>query len=107
MATVVIDVSTHRVIVTLLPAGISSVSVTPDGKLAYVTNLDDDIVSVIDVKTLKVVATILIEQGPIDVAFTPDGKLAYVINSDSEQGNTVTVIDVKTHSIIATIMVGL
>jgi YVTN family beta-propeller protein/VCBS repeat-containing protein len=82
------------------------VAFSPDGSLAYVTNLDSRTVSVIDTATHLVIdadpATpgvdpIAVGSGPYGVAFSPDGSLAYVTNPFSD---TVSVIDTATHTII-------
>ena len=61
---------------------------------AYVTNSDDDTVSVIDTATNAVVATVEVGTGPRGVAFTPEGSRAYVTNYYS---HTVSVIDTDTN----------
>ncbi|MBQ26537.1 MAG: hypothetical protein CMH81_00115 [Nitrospiraceae bacterium] len=70
---------------------------------AYVTNNSSGTVSVIDVDTNTVIATIPVEDAPNGVAITPDGTRAYVTNWLS---NTVSVIDVTTNTVVATIPVG-
>jgi YVTN family beta-propeller protein len=47
---------------------------------AYVSNFTSDNVSVIDISTNTVVATILSGSGPENSAVTPDGKHLYVPN---------------------------
>jgi YVTN family beta-propeller protein len=70
---------------------------------AYICNLVDNTVSVIDVATRAVTATIAVGSGPFGVAVTPDGSKVYVSNSNDE---TVSVIDVATSAVTATIAVG-
>ena len=50
------------------------VAVTLDGKKVYVTNLNDNTVSVIDATKNKVTATIPVGSDPRGVAVSPDGK---------------------------------
>ncbi|AZP10728.1 hypothetical protein EJN92_00980 [Undibacterium parvum] len=58
-------------------------ALSPDGKQLYSGNLADNTVSVIDVASLKVVATIAgFKQPRQAIVFTRDGKLAYVLNED-------------------------
>jgi len=57
---------------------------------AYVTDHLDNTISVIDIATNTVVATIPVGLGPFAVAITPDGTRAYVSN---DFDNTVSVID--------------
>jgi YVTN family beta-propeller protein len=71
---------------------------------AYVTNADDNTVSVIDTLTNTVIDTIPVGNGPLGIAITPDGTRAYVTNFFF--GNTVSVIDTLTNTVIDTIPVG-
>ena len=71
---------------------------------AYVTNLENGTVSVIDAATQTVVATIPVGNGPIGVAVTPDGTHAYVVNLED---GTVSVVATATNSVVATITVGI
>ena len=68
----------------------------------YVTNSDDDTVSVIDVATNTVVATVPVGSNPVAVAVTPDGAFAYVTNAND---STVLVIDSTTNTVVATVPV--
>lgn len=69
---------------------------------AYVTNFDGDSVSVIDVATQRVTATIPVGSGPIGVAATPDGRLVYVANFLS---NSVSVLRATTNTLADTIAI--
>jgi YVTN family beta-propeller protein len=65
---------------------------------AYVTNADDDTVSVIDTSTNTVIgAPIPVGDSPRAIAITPDGTRAYVTNSGD---GTVSVIDTITNTVI-------
>jgi YVTN family beta-propeller protein len=111
----VIDTASNNVVATI-PVGQSptAVAITPDGTHAYVTNLTDGTVSVIDTAS-NMVATIPVGAGPIGVAITPDGThpsehddrhhqpLAYVTNL---RDSTVSVIDTASNNVVATIPVG-
>ena len=56
---------------------------TPDGQLVYAGNLGDNSLSVIDVASRSVVATITGFKEPRQaIVFTRDGKTAYVLNED-------------------------
>jgi YVTN family beta-propeller protein len=67
----------------------------------YVANIGGS-VSVIDMATNMVVATIPAAGGPRGVAITPDGKFAYVTNGS----NAIYVIDTATNTIVGTITAG-
>jgi YVTN family beta-propeller protein len=60
-------------------------------------------VSVIDIATKTVTATISVGDSPSGVAFSTDGSKVYVAN---EFSNTVSVIDAGTNAVTATIPVG-
>ncbi len=70
---------------------------------AYVANLSDDTVSVIDISTNLVVATVPVGSSPEYIAVTPNGQFAYVVNNGT---NSVSVIDASTDMVVATITVG-
>lgn len=69
----------------------------------YVTNVDDNTVSVIDTSSDTVVATIPVGGFPDGIATTPDGTHAYVTNGFD---STVSVIDTASNTVAATIPVG-
>ena len=70
---------------------------------AYVTNEDDNNVSVINTITNAVIATIPVGTQPRAAAVSPDGTRVYITNIGS--GN-VSVINTTTNTVIATIGVG-
>jgi len=87
-------------------AGPQSGAVMPGGKLAYVTSTGTKAISVVDLGTRTVVASIPIAAGPpVYVAFTPDGSHAYVSVFDeaNKSGNAIVVVDTATRSVTATI----
>ena len=99
-----IDTSSDAVIAKV-PVGMhpAHVVVSPDGRLAYVTNGGDDMVSVIDTSEQRVVATIPVGKFPHGLRISPDGKQAYVANL---KGGTVSVIDTVSQKEIAQVQVG-
>lgn len=97
-----------------------NVQVSPDGKLAWVTNnglqamramgkgghagmLDRGEVWAIDTESHAVVAKVPVGKHPAHVVLTPDGRFAYVTNGGE---NTVSVVEVVTRKVVATIAVG-
>lgn len=70
---------------------------------AYVTNEGSNDVSVVDVETEVVVATVPVGLAPRGVAIAPDGQSVYVANSGS---NTLSMIDTDTNTVSVTIPVG-
>src|SRR5439155_1286512 len=70
---------------------------------AYITNLNDNTVSVIDTASNMVTATVPVGGGPVGVTVTPDGARVYV---GSFSGSTVSVIATASNSVTATVAVG-
>jgi YVTN family beta-propeller protein len=59
-------------------AGAEGIALRPGTQEVWVTNREADTLSVIDARTLEVVATVPSPGFPIRIAFTPDGKFALV-----------------------------
>src|SRR5258706_603670 len=76
---------------------------TPDGSLAFVANQNADNVSVVDVATYAVVATIPTGANPFFVSVAPDGSSAWVCNHFSCD---VTIVGIPSLSVLATLAVG-
>ncbi|HET7549145.1 MAG TPA: hypothetical protein VFJ86_15350, partial [Usitatibacter sp.] len=72
---------------------------------AYVANGSDDSVSVVDVATGTIVATVALPPGsaPAGIAVNPVLPRAYVVNTGT---NTLSVIDTATNTIVATTVLG-
>jgi serine/threonine-protein kinase len=90
-----------RLRVGLTPA---DVVVSPDRRSAYVANLGDDTVSVVDTMSHTVVGQpIAVGDGPNTLALSGDGGRLYVSNTRSD---SVTVIDTAAARAVATVDVG-
>lgn len=100
----IIDTGSNAV-VSKVPVGLhpAHVVLSPDGRMAYVTNGGDNTVSVIDTSTRTLVVTIAVGQFPHGIRFRPDGKEAYVANL---KGGTVSVIDTARQKEVAQVVVG-
>ncbi|MHA2896380.1 YncE family protein [Bacillus cereus] len=72
---------------------------TPSTFTAYVTNAQDNTVSVIDTSTNTVIHTILLNTNPGYIAIHPNGKIAYVANIND---TTVSVIDLTNNRLDST-----
>ena len=81
-------------------AGAAAVALSPDGGTAYVANADSNAVSVIDLTTDTVTATIPVGLFPDSLTVTPDGRAVYVANSSS---GSISVIGTATDTVTATI----
>ncbi len=100
---VVVDTRTRTVVNTIkVGNGAVGLSITPDGKHAYVVS--DSAVVVVDTATGAVAAPIAVGPNIEQVTVAPDGKHAYVTGGRGAQ--TVSVIDAKTRAVTATIPVG-
>ena len=73
------------------------------GVKAYVGNFKDNTISVIDLESKRVMATIPIPPGPHGIAITPDNRWVYVA---SDSTSTVSVIDAATDKLVENIEVG-
>ena len=103
-------------------SGPFAIAITPNGKYAYVTNFGSNnfspvgtTVSVVDISSNTVVATITVGIQPAGIAITPDGSYAYVSNYytlydgpnftdlTASQG-TVNIIDIQTNKVISPVI---
>jgi YVTN family beta-propeller protein/VCBS repeat-containing protein len=84
----------------VLAFGTANASAEP---FAYIANVSDDTVSVIDIATHQVVATVGVGDAPAGVAASPDGTSVYVTSLNSA---TVWVIDTASYTVKATVPVG-
>lgn len=106
-------------------SGPFAIAITPDGKRAYITNFGSNnfapygtTVSVVDIASNTVVATVNLAIQPSGIAITPDGRYAYASNyntlyagesfTDLTAGQgTVNIIDIASNTVIPpTIAVG-
>jgi YVTN family beta-propeller protein len=86
-----------------LPSG----RTTPDGALLLVANKQEATLSVIDVGSGRLLATVPTGQGPHEVAVTSDGRWAVVCNYGAQApGNSLTVVDLRTSTVARTIDLG-
>jgi YVTN family beta-propeller protein len=81
-------------------AGAAAVALSPDGTTAYVANAESNAVSVIDLTTDAVIATIPVGLYPDSLTVTTDGRSVYVANSS---GESISAIDTATDTVTATI----
>ena len=80
--------------------GPTSVAITPDGKYAYVTDVEGESVSVIETGLRRNVATIEeVGEEPFGIAITPDGKYAYVTDSGSNEVAVISTPDQKSREV--------
>jgi YVTN family beta-propeller protein len=73
---------------------------SPDGRLLYISNENDNMVTAIDVTTRKQVAEIPVGVEPEGMGLSPDGK---VLVNTSETTNMAHLIDTQTHKTFANV----
>jgi YVTN family beta-propeller protein len=69
------------------------VTFSPDGTRAYVTNANNDSVTIIDTATNTVTGAIYVGDGPQGVAVSPDGAHAITANSFTSTVSVITFAD--------------
>ncbi len=79
------------------------VVLSPDERIAFVTEERHDRLVVLDLVARVPADTISVGERPIDVAITPDGRKLYVANADSRD---ISVIDVERGEVTAAIIIG-
>lgn len=85
----------------IIPAGQghAGIDVTPDGKWVFTGAIADDVVTVIDTKTLAVVKSIKVGFGPHGVRASADNRYLYVaVTAD----DSFVVIDIKSMEVVKT-----
>lgn len=82
------------------PVTATVTATSQSGGYAYIANSSSSSVSVIDLATNKVTATIPVGQSPIGVAIGPDGNRVYITNQGSF---SISVINAITNKVIATV----
>ena len=97
-----INAATEKIEKTVDVTGlVSGIAVSPNGEKLYVTGgIFDGVVSVIDIKTAKIVDIIEVGHSPIAPVPTPDGKMLYICRRFND---TVYAIDLATKKPIAEI----
>ncbi len=70
---------------------------------AYITNYNNNSLSVIDIENNTIITTVSVGAGPYGAAVSPDGTKVYVTNFDD---NTTSIIDIATNTVTATLNVG-
>ncbi|MET0534115.1 MAG: cytochrome D1 domain-containing protein [Steroidobacter sp.] len=95
-------------LVGLLAALIGGVAAAAPAGTLLVLNKSDDTVSLVDLETQEIKATLPTGDSPHEVAVSPDGKTAVVSNygDTKNPGKTLTVIDVPGKKVVRTIDLG-
>lgn len=72
------------------------IAMSPDGKRAYVTDITNNRIAVIDIAHNAVVGSIAVGGAPYGIAIASDGR-GYVVNSDD---GTISVVDTTTNAVL-------
>jgi YVTN family beta-propeller protein len=75
------------------------VLVSPDGSRLWAANILDNSLSVVDLQTLSVLATLPVGQTPKSLGLVGGGTALYVLNNG---GNTVSVLDTASNHLVTT-----
>ncbi|MEI6669953.1 MAG: YncE family protein [Acidobacteriota bacterium] len=98
---VVIDMDKNTVVGEIAPAsGVHGIALAPDLGLGFVSNGRDNTASVVDLKTLKITATVKTGLNPDCILYEPGHREVYTFNGRS---NDATVFDASTGDVKATI----
>jgi len=100
----VVDLGSGKAVKTI-PVGVQdhNIFLSPDQKIAWVTNNNEGTVSLIDTSTDAVIANIQTGHGPRHTNMPADGHVAYVTN---EFDDSLAVINPTTRKVVQTVKVG-
>jgi YVTN family beta-propeller protein len=79
------------------------VTLTNDNRQAWVANIGDNTISIVDTTSFRILGTIGVGKGPTGLTFSRDGRFAYVSNQGDK---TVEIIDTASLKVIKAIPVG-
>ncbi len=100
----VIDVSSNKVIATIDTCkGAHNVTISRDGKLAFVANVGASTVSIIDAEKKRVLGSVAAGKKAHDVSISPDGTRALASNVGE---GTITLIDIAKRKALYTMATG-
>ena len=100
-----IDLSASGTAPDPIPAGVDpqQIAISPDGRLAYVSNYANSFVTPIDLQSDRARAPIEVGGAPYGIAFTSDGRTAVVV---VRRDNACVMIDVAKGTVSAAIPLG-
>jgi YVTN family beta-propeller protein len=87
----VVDVQSYEVVKWIKTNGAGHIHFAPDGKYAYVSNVDLNQISVIDTEAMELLTTVSVGAGPNEAVASPDGAFVYSANVNDD---SVSVIEV-------------
>lgn len=107
----VVDLASGNILATVpIGAGVNGlnqgIAVDATRQRVYVTNMDDNTVTIINTATNTVAATVQVGVQPQGVAVDPEAGLVYVANTGVNREGTVTILDAASGAIRGTVAVG-
>jgi YVTN family beta-propeller protein len=99
----VVNLATQKVERTLNAKRATHFGVVPNGRWIYLTNWDENRVTILDGQAEEVLKTLTMAENPNHITVSRDSKLVFVTNYSSD---TLTVVDAEAGAIIKTIKVG-
>jgi YVTN family beta-propeller protein len=106
-AVLAVDTTTNAVTDIPVVMGPRAIALTPDGSRAYVTDLYDNAVQIIDTATDTITGSFVVPSSAVSdtgtlgaLAFSPDGTELYVADNSS---GTISVVDTATDTVTGTI----
>ena len=95
---------THKASATIsVGNGPFGIAVTPNGEYVYVTNHEDNTVSITSAASQEVIKVISVDKLPGGIAVSPDGKFVYVGHFDAD---AFVVISTESQEVVDTFDVG-
>ena len=93
----ILDIKTNKIVGHVMVGDMPNyITLSMDGRVAFVTNYWSHSVSVIDLKARRILKEIKTGQEPVSSALSPDGRLLFVVNYGSGyKGGSISIIDVK------------
>ena len=76
----VTDINSGRVVATSTASHPQDITLSADGKHAYLATVDANIIQVLDTATYAIVGEVQTGRGPTSIAVTPDGRQGYATN---------------------------
>jgi YVTN family beta-propeller protein len=100
---VVVDLTTKSIIGSIAANGVHGIALAPDLKRGFISNGADDTVTVFDLTTLKILATLPSGKKPDAICYEPATHRVFAFNGASA---TATVIDAATEKVVGEIPLG-
>jgi YVTN family beta-propeller protein len=88
---VVVDINSYDVVKGIETEGAGHIHFGPDGKYAYVSNVDLNQIAVIDTEAMELLTTVPVGAGPNEAVASPDGAFVYSANVNDDSVSVIKV----------------